>query len=60
MLFAPFAEHNEWPTAEMAGRGNVINFYASIVIAAASGIVVGVGVTSGGINSLVGTAISAR
>ena len=59
MGFAPFAEHNEWPTAEMAGRGNVVNFYASIVIAAASGVVVGVGVTSGGVNSLVGTAISA-
>ena len=59
MGFAPFAEHNEWPTAEMAGRGNVVNFYASIVVAAASGVVVGVGVTSGGVNALVGTAISA-
>ena len=64
VLFFPMASAEpdaslRWPTKEMTGRGDVVNLIASIAVAIASGVVVGVGVTSGGVNSLVGTAISA-
>lgn len=50
--FAPCARHQ-------AGRGSIDNFIIGIAFAVASGIVVGVSVTGGGVNSLVGVAISA-
>lgn len=48
-----------WPTPEMTGRGDPTNLLGGIVVATASGVVVGVGITGGGINALVGVAISA-
>jgi len=48
-----------WPTPQMAGRGTVRGLGESTWVAAASGIGVAIGVTSGGINGLVGVAISA-
>eukprot|EP00941_MAST-03F_sp_MAST-3F-sp1_P004306 g4306.t1 len=55
----PLAESLAWPTTEMAGRGNAANFLVGVIFAVASGVIVGVAVTGGGINSLVGVAISA-
>jgi hypothetical protein len=57
--YAFFAREFQWPTPEMTGRGEPMNLLAGIVVATASGFVVGLGVTEGGINALVGVAISA-
>ena len=59
LLFSPFARRMNWPTPEMTGRGQTSTLIAGAVVATASGFVVGLGVTGGGINSLVGVAISA-
>jgi len=47
------------PTREMSSRGQVETLISGAVIAAASGVVVGSSITSDGVNSLVGVAISA-
>ena len=47
------------PTNEMASRGRWETLIAGAIIAAASGVVVGTSITSDGVNSLVGVAISA-
>lgn len=60
IMFAPlFAPRYGWPTVEMSSRGDPLNLAIGIVFAIASGLVVGVAVTGGGVNALVGTAISA-
>ena len=60
LIFAPvFAPRYGWPTVEMSSRGDALNLAIGIVFAIASGLVVGVAVTGGGVNALVGTAISA-
>ena len=43
----------------MTGRGDPVNLLAGLVVATASGFVVGVAITGGGVNALVGVAISA-
>jgi hypothetical protein len=58
-IYAPWAREFLWPTPEMTGRGDPINLLAGILVATASGFVVGVAITGGGINALVGVAISA-
>ena len=47
------------PTAEMDSRGQVSGLLGGVIIAIASGVVVATAITSDGINSLVGVAISA-
>jgi len=47
------------PTNEMASRGRWGTLISGAIIAAASGVVVGTSITSDGVNSLVGVAISA-
>jgi uncharacterized hydrophobic protein (TIGR00271 family) len=59
LVLTPLGERLSWPTSEMAGRGNSANFIVGVIFAIASGVIVGVAVTGGGINSLVGVAISA-
>eukprot|EP00941_MAST-03F_sp_MAST-3F-sp1_P002072 g2072.t1 len=59
LALTPLGDELGWPTNEMAGRGTLSNITIGIVFAVASGLVVGVSVTGGGINSLVGVAISA-
>lgn len=59
LILVPLGENLHWPTGEMAGRGNFENFVVGVIFAVASGVIVGLGVTGGGINSLVGVAISA-
>eukprot|EP00164_Ancoracysta_twista_P007390 GFYU01010482.1.p1 GENE.GFYU01010482.1~~GFYU01010482.1.p1 ORF type:complete len:556 (-),score=97.99 GFYU01010482.1:136-1803(-) len=54
-----FPRDNFWPTDEMTGRGRRDNLITGLIFAIASGFVVGHAVTGGGINSLVGVAISA-
>ena len=58
-VYAPWAREFFWPTPEMTGRGDPINLLAGVLVATASGFVVGVAITGGGINALVGVAISA-
>ena len=58
-LYAFWAREFNWPTPEMTGRGEPMNLLAGLVVATASGFVVGVAITGGGINALVGVAISA-
>ena len=48
-----------WPNAEMDSRGTPEALYLGVLVATVSGFVVGVCATQGGINSLVGVAISA-
>ena len=48
-----------WPNAEMDNRGTPESLYLGVLVATVSGFVVGVCATQGGINSLVGVAISA-
>lgn len=59
VLFAPFGKEYRFPTNEMAGRGTISNIKMGLFFAVASGLVAGVSVTGGGINALVGVAISA-
>ena len=49
-----------WPTSQMIVKKNqLFSLIVSIVVSGAAGMVLGVSVTSGGVNTLVGTAISA-
>lgn len=48
-----------WPTPAMAVNDQYYNLAVSCVVSGAAGMVLGVSVTVGGVNSLVGTAISA-
>ena len=52
-------ESYPWPNAEMDNRGTPEALYLGVLVATVSGFVVGVCATQGGINSLVGVAISA-
>ena len=59
LCFALQGKKYRFPTAEMAGRGTFDNMLMGVFFALASGMVVGVSVTGGGVNALVGVAISA-
>jgi uncharacterized hydrophobic protein (TIGR00271 family) len=59
LCLTPFAQRLRWPTDEMSARGDTTNLLVGVIFAVASGMVVGVAVTGGGVNSLVGVAISA-
>ena len=59
ILLAPVAPEYHWPTESMKERGDPRALYTGVIFAIASGIAVGVAVTSNGVNSLVGVAISA-
>lgn len=60
LLFGRFFNTlHEFPTSEMEGRGEAYGLVSSTIVAIASGVVIGNAVTSSGINSLVGVAISA-
>jgi uncharacterized hydrophobic protein (TIGR00271 family) len=62
LVYGPYAVSygaNPIPTAEMAGRGEPSGLLGGFIIALASGIVVANAITSDGVNSLVGVAISA-
>ena len=59
ILLAPVAPEYHWPTSSMKERGDPRALYTGVIFAIASGIAVGVAVTSNGVNSLVGVAISA-
>lgn len=48
-----------WPTDVMMAKGQAFSLVVSIIVSAAAGCILGIGVTSGGVNALVGTAISA-
>jgi len=48
-----------WPTDVMMAKGQAYSLVISIIVSAAAGAILGVSVTSGGVNALVGTAISA-
>jgi uncharacterized hydrophobic protein (TIGR00271 family) len=58
-VLAPVSQEYHWPTSAMVERGNWKALYSGLIFAIASGIAVGSAVSSGGINSLVGVAISA-
>jgi len=62
VVYGPFAVaygENPIPTTEMAGRGQTNGLVGGCLIAVASGVVVANAITSSGVNSLVGVAISA-
>lgn len=48
-----------WPTFEMASRGLLLNLAVGVVVAAVSGVGVGIAITRGEISGLVGVAIAA-
>lgn len=51
---------NSWPTdVMMMSKVQSFNLVVSVIVSAAAGCILGVSVTSGGVNALVGTAISA-
>ena len=58
-LGLPFAEGLNWPTSEMAGRGTLSNFISGVFFAVASGVILGVNVSTANGNALAGVAISA-
>jgi len=59
IALAPVAPEYYWPTNSMKERGDPRALYTGVIFAIASGIAAGVAVTSNGVNSLVGVAISA-
>ena len=62
LVYGPYAVsygENPIPTGEMSGRGQVAGLLGGFIIALASGVVVANAITSSGVNSLVGVAISA-
>jgi hypothetical protein len=62
IVYGPFAVaygENPIPTMEMSGRGQTNGLVGGCLIALASGVVVANAITSSGVNSLVGVAISA-
>ncbi|CAL54039.1 Protein of unknown function DUF389 [Ostreococcus tauri] len=62
IIYGPYAVsygENQIPTAEMSGRGQLHGLLGGLIIAVASGVVVAMSITSDGVNSLVGVAISA-
>jgi len=58
-LFLPFRDTYQWPTQEMKLRGDMSGLWTGILVALPSGAGVTLSITSGGVNSLVGVAISA-
>jgi len=62
LVYGPYAVsygENPIPTGEMSGRGQTAGLLGGFIIALASGVVVANAITSSGVNSLVGVAISA-
>jgi len=57
--FLPFGYEYGWPTEEMSSRGDPRNLIIGALIAIPSGAGVALSVATGGVNSLVGVAISA-
>jgi len=58
-VFLPFRDSLQWPTAEMRLRGEPSGLGIGVLVALPSGAGVTLAITSGGVNSLVGVAISA-
>jgi uncharacterized hydrophobic protein (TIGR00271 family) len=56
--FSYWAEDLHWPTVEMRGRGTYTSVISGCFVAFPSGIAVALCITNGGINPLVGAAIS--
>lgn len=56
---ASFLYPSDYRSSEIVGRGEAINLIGGFIVALASGIAVVVAVTMGGVNAIVGTAISA-
>ena len=54
-----FGQYTDLPTIEMEARSTTQGLVSGMIIALASGVVIGNAVTSSGVNSLVGVAISA-
>jgi Domain of unknown function (DUF389) len=46
-----------WPTDVMMAKGQAFSLIVSIIVSAAAGSILGIGVTSGGVNALVGTGV---
>lgn len=62
LVYGPYAVaygENPIPTGEMSSRGQIAGLLGGFIIALASGVVVTNAITSSGVNSLVGVAISA-
>jgi len=59
LLFLPFQNAVNWPTDEMKSRMEVSGLVIGVLVALPSGAGVSLAMTSGGVNSLVGVAISA-
>eukprot|EP00005_Dracoamoeba_jomungandri_P014495 CAMPEP_0174275110 /NCGR_PEP_ID=MMETSP0439-20130205/59650_1 /TAXON_ID=0 /ORGANISM="Stereomyxa ramosa, Strain Chinc5" /LENGTH=357 /DNA_ID=CAMNT_0015367189 /DNA_START=957 /DNA_END=2030 /DNA_ORIENTATION=+ len=59
VVLLPFGSALDWPTTEMSSRGDPWVLLIGILVAAPSGAGVALSVTSGGVNTLVGVAISA-
>eukprot|EP00941_MAST-03F_sp_MAST-3F-sp1_P001637 g1637.t1 len=59
LLLTPLAEDLHWPTRSMEDRATTGKLVVSSIVAAVTGIVVGCSITSGGVHSLIGIAISA-
>lgn len=54
-----FADDFDWPTDEMSTRGRNKDVIMGVLFAIPSGVAVGLSVTTGGINNLVGVAVAA-
>jgi uncharacterized membrane protein len=58
-VIAAFSYSMNYRSAEIVGRGTAVNLIGGALVAFASGIAVILGITMGGVNAIVGTAISA-
>lgn len=59
LIFGPESRYFNWPTVDMELRGTVQNLIFTAISSSAAGAVLGVSITGGGINSMVGVALSA-
>jgi uncharacterized hydrophobic protein (TIGR00341 family) len=59
LCFSNWSDDLNWPTNEMASRGDYVTLISGAMIAIVSGIAAGLCVTNGGVNPLVGVAIAA-
>lgn len=59
LSFHSFDDYYNWPTEEMAKRGEPNGLITGFCIAIVSGMAAGISITNGGINTLVGVAIAA-
>lgn len=59
LVIGPVGPSLGWPTEEMLLRGSLNNYAISPLVSASAGAALGVSVTAGGVNGMIGVALSA-